>query len=103
MHLRRRFTRIHLSDLIHLLHHHQEYRRHVSEMLPAGAHVGVREVGEGARGFVQCAAGSATEWRGSRRAGLAGVYGSGGYACGHAVGGWAGLFGVGGEKDGRGG
>jgi hypothetical protein len=49
MHLRRQPPRLHLPNLLHLLHHHQEHHRHLPEVFPACSHVCGRQVGEGTR------------------------------------------------------
>jgi hypothetical protein len=61
MRLRRQPPRLHLPNLIHLLHRYQKYRRDVPEVLPATRHVRVRQMGQGARRSVQHLAQEAAE------------------------------------------
>lgn len=76
MHFRRESSRLHLPDFLHILHNNQEYRRNLPAVLPADAHVCLRQMGQGACRCIQCAPEATAKQCRREHAGLEGVYGS---------------------------
>lgn len=88
MHLRRRPPSVYLSNLLHLLHCHQEHRQHIPNLLSSGDDVGLCEVGERACRRLQYSPGKAVEQRGHWKSDMGGVHGMHSTACIDARGGW---------------